>query len=180
MAFKRMSKEYNRVVGLDLSTNAIAYSLFVDGKLTEWGRWELKGDTDIRLKQASRVARNLGLRLKPDKLVYEAAAYVNNRKTVITLAMFYGAIVSSIALDHTVIKSVPAITWQNAIGNKSLTKAEKAHLRIMTPDKSAVWYKNKEREFRKQRTIQWVEKHHGVVLTDDDVADAIALTVGEV
>lgn len=180
MAFKSMKEKHERVVGLDLSTNAIAYSLFIEGELKEWGRWEFKGDTDSRLKQASRVAMQLGLRLKPDKIVYEAAAYVNNRKTVITLAMFYGAIVSGLAWKHTVIKSVPAITWQNAIGNKSLTKAEKAQIRLATPEKSAVWYKNAEREFRKQRTIQWVEKTYGVKLTDDDVADAIALTVGEV
>ena len=179
MGFSKMKKS-GRVVGLDLSTNCIAYSLFVDGELSEWGRWEFTGTTDDRLKQASRVARQLGLRLKPDKVVYEAAAYVNNRKTVIVLAQFYGAIVSAISQPNTVIRSVPAITWQNAIGNKALTKAEKAKIRLNSPDKSATWYKAAERDYRKKRTILWVRDTYGVCLTDDDVADAIALTIGEI
>lgn len=168
-------KQHETVVGLDLSTNSIAYSVFKNGLLVEYGEYRLTGETNNRLRQSSRYAKAMGERLNPDLIVYEGAAYINNRKTVMTLASFYGAITSGMMQPHTVLRDVPAMTWQAEIGNTKLSKEEKAKIRIDTPDKSAVWYKNAEREFRKQRTIDWVAKTYNVTLDSNDVADAVGV-----
>ena len=65
--------------------------------------------------------------------------------------------------------------WQNWAGNKRLTTAEKDAIRAATPDKSASWYKTQERQFRKQRTIKFVNERYGLKVDDDDIADAICI-----
>ena len=67
------------------------------------------------------------------------------------------------------------VAWQNWIGNKVLTKEEKTALRKETPGKSDSWYKGKEREFRKNRTIRLVNIEFMTDVSDNDVADAIAI-----
>jgi hypothetical protein len=56
-----------------------------------------------------------------------------------------------------------------------LNKEEKAALKKETPGKSESWYKNKEREFRKNRTIRLVNIEFMTNVDDNDVADAIAI-----
>ena len=173
MVFK--SDKYDRVLGLDLSTNSIAYSFFVKGELAEYGEIKMKGTTAQRNYQANQHGRILRQRLRPDFIMYESAVYMNSRKTVIALAEAYGSVVSSIAGPQTVVDSVVPVSWQSFIGNKALNKVEKTKIRMETPDKSASWYKEKERQFRKLRTIEWVYKTYGVSLNSDNVADAIGV-----
>jgi hypothetical protein len=62
------------------------------------------------------------------------------------------------------------------IGNKKLTKEEKLKIKQDNPgDHSFSWYKQKEREFRKERTIRWVNINFDTNIDDDDVADAVAI-----
>jgi hypothetical protein len=71
--------------------------------------------------------------------------------------------------------SINPITWQIYLGNGKLTKEEKLGIQAETPGKSASWYKNREREFRKQRTINVVNIIYDKSVTDNDVADAIGI-----
>jgi len=170
------STKPSRVLGLDLSTKSIAFSLFENGELTKWGEFDLKGSAWERLQAASYYAKVLRKECKPEMVAFESAAYVNNRQTVITLAYTYGAVVSNVMPSpKTPVKDIAAMTWQNAIGNKKLTIAEKKHIRDLTPNKSATWYKAAERNFRKQRTMDWVKTKFGVTVTSDNVGDAIAV-----
>lgn len=173
MVFKH--QKYDRILGLDLSTNSIAYSFFVRGKLVEYGEITMRGDTAHRNYLANQYGRELRRRLRPDFIMYESAVFMNSRKTVITLAEAYGSVVSSIAGPTTVVDSCVPVTWQSYIGNKALTKAEKTKIRMETPDKSASWYKEAERQYRKGRTMTWVENTFGVTAPTDNVSDAIAV-----
>jgi hypothetical protein len=90
--------------------------------------------------------------------------------------MSHGAIVSAASLtgvDN--IASVSPMEWQNWSGNKRLTVAEKESIRNATPGKTNSWYKSAERQFRKQKTIRFVNVRYDINVDDDDVADAIAI-----
>lgn len=164
-----------RIVGLDLSTKSIAFCLFVDGELEKYGELDLLGGPIQRLYQANRYARYLGEMLKPDLIAYESAVYIQNKKTVITLALSYGAVVSSMSRPHTEVREFIPVEWQNYIGNKALTQAEKDEIKKAFPGKSVNWYKNAGRDFRKQRTMDWVNQKFNLEIKSDNISDAIGV-----
>lgn len=168
-----------KIIGIDCSTNSLAFSIFEDGKLTYWGEIAFgKGDHLHRMNNANRVINGMLSQSQfqgIDRVVFEGAVFINNRQTVIDLAMAYGAAVAPFIKPGVQAESIAAITWQNKIGNKSWTKAEKAAVEKKFPGKSKSWYSSKLREMRKQRTMDWVKKEFGVKPANDNVADAIAI-----
>jgi hypothetical protein len=56
-----------------------------------------------------------------------------------------------------------------------LTKAEKEEIKKENPGHSFSWYKQKEREKRKNKTIKIVNIEFMTDIDDDDVADAVAI-----
>jgi hypothetical protein len=113
--------------------------------------------------------------LQADLVVFESAIYVQNKKTVILLAYAFGAVISALINNGAKIEEVSPLAWQNYIGNKPLTKAEKAAIEKDNPGKSKSWYQNKNREFRKQRTMDWAEAEYGIKVDSDNVSDAIGV-----
>jgi hypothetical protein len=90
--------------------------------------------------------------------------------------MVQGALLGAACMSGVrLIGSVSPMTWQNFIGNKKLTKEEKAEIVKKSPGKSVSWFKNEERKLRKQRTINYININYDKFLTDDDVADACAI-----
>lgn len=168
-----------KILGIDCSTNSLAFSVFEDGRLTHWGEVSFgKGDHLHRMNNANRVVSSMldqnqfrGI----DKVVFEGAVMIQNRQTVINLAMAYGAAVAPFIRPGVIAETIPPMTWQNKIGNKAWTKAEKAEVERKFPGKSKSWYSAKLREMRKQRTVDWVIKEFGIVPANDNVADAIAI-----
>ena len=73
------------------------------------------------------------------------------------------------------VVSCSPVSWQNWIGNKVLTKAEKEEIKKENPGHSFSWYKQKEREKRKNKTINIVNIEFMTDIDDDDVADAVAI-----
>jgi hypothetical protein len=101
---------------------------------------------------------------------------MNSPKTAADLALVQGAILAALSTAGVKeIKSINPIAWQTFIKNGRLTTPEKQAIRNEHPGKSDAWYKNKEREFRKQRTINFVNKKYNRLVTDNDIADAIGL-----
>jgi hypothetical protein len=70
---------------------------------------------------------------------------------------------------------VAPITWQNFIGNKKLTNEERFKIRQEQPGKSDSWYKNYERQVRKNKTIRYISVQYDRMVGDNDIADAIAI-----
>jgi len=92
------------------------------------------------------------------------------------LSLVQGAVVSAAYVSGVrVIKSITPMQWQNYIGTRLLTKNEKADLERKFPGKSKSWYKSKQRETRKNKTIDSVNDHFKINVSDDDVADAIGI-----
>jgi Flp pilus assembly secretin CpaC len=70
---------------------------------------------------------------------------------------------------------VSPITWQNYIGNKKLDNMEKLEIAKQNPNKAASTLKTIEREVRKQKTIRFVNAYYDKNISDNDVADAVAI-----
>jgi hypothetical protein len=73
------------------------------------------------------------------------------------------------------VVTVAPVSWQSHIGNKNFTNAEKMQVQKDFPGKSASWYKNKIREIRKQRTMNFFNDKFGTSISDNDVGDATGI-----
>lgn len=165
------------IVAVDASTNSLAFSYFVEGKLIKYGKIRFNGaDALYKAGDACKKAIQLFKIVNADALVIESAIYSNSPKTAMQLSLVQGAILGAAQVAG--IKNIKTITpmqWQNYIGTRLLTAAEKQDIAKKNPGKSKSWYKSKERETRKQRTIDSVNKNFKVKISDDDVADAIGV-----
>lgn len=165
-----------RVLGIDASTKAIAFCLYVDGEPSQWGIFKVNGaDIFERIRDASRKTSDLLSAFSPDYVAIEAAVFVNSQGVAIKLAYVYGGVMAALLEDGTKVVTVLPQQWQNYIGNKNLTKAEKDLIKTTTPGKSASWYYNTGREFRKGRTMGFFNDKYGTRITDDNVSDSFGL-----
>ena len=160
------------VMGVDLSTQSIAFSIFTGDGLKHYGKIYLQGETIYdRCGFISSQVRHLVEIYSPELIVIEAAVFVNNRQVVKKLSALVGAVagVGVRSLD------VPPVTWQTHIGNPLLTNTEKAKIKKKAKSKTASATKKAFRQFRKSRTISIVNKLYDIDVDDDDVADAIGV-----
>jgi len=165
------------IIAIDASTNSLAFSYFVNGKLIKYGKIRFSG-TEVFYKAGDACKKCIPFfkELRADAVVIESAIYSNSPKTAMQLSLVQGAIISAayVAGIRT-IKTITPMQWQNYIGTRLLTKSEKHDLQRKFPGKSKSWYKGKERESRKQKTIDSVYEQFKVKIDDDDVADAIGV-----
>ena len=109
-------------------------------------------------------------------MVIEKPIFANSPMTASNLALGQGALVGAAIFGGIErVIGVEPITWAAHIGNPNLTKKEKEQIKLDNPDASANRLKVMQRDFRKQRTIDYVNKKFYLSLTDDDVADAVAI-----
>jgi Holliday junction resolvasome RuvABC endonuclease subunit len=165
------------ILAIDASTNSMAFSVFENQKLKKFGKVNFHGNhvyekTGDATKKISSFLKDFDI----DAIVIESAIFTNSQKTAINLSLVQGAILGASQMyKRRVIVSCSPVTWQNWIGNKRLTKEEKADIKKQSPGHSFSWYKQKERELRKSRTIRKVNIEFNTSIDDDDVADAVAI-----
>jgi hypothetical protein len=154
----------------------LAFCLYDSTGPTKWGEVKFKGNNVFERIADGQAKVSASLNgLQPDLIIFESAVFIQNKKTVVLLAYAYGAIVAALMQPGIVVEEIPPITWQNAIGNKSFTKEEKAKVKRDFPDQKVAWYQSKLRDMRKQRTMDWVKAQYGIDVTNDNVGDAIAV-----
>lgn len=166
-----------RLMGIDASSQSIAFTVWADNKPVKWGKIYLDGKNIYeKCGDANRKMYALMDELDVDGVAIEAAIYVNNRQVVIALAQVFGSIIGvAEALGKTVQEVAPA-TWMSYIDNPMRPSAEeKDEVNKKYSDKSKNWRKNKHREIRKQRTINYFNENFNVEIDDDDVADSMAV-----
>ena len=170
----------NTICAIDASTNSIAFAIFdtQEKTLGAIGKINFEGN-DIYEK-----VMDAGKKVKAfidyyggfEAIVIEHTVFMNSPKTAADPALVQGAILGSAGQSKTkVIGKVSPITWQNYIGNKKISKDERAVIMMRNPGKSASWYKTFERNLRKQRTMDFVEFQYGRKVEDNDVADACGI-----
>lgn len=167
----------NRVISIDASTNSLAFAIFHDRHLQAHGKVAFTGtDAYYKAADAATKAKLFFQSYDVDAMVIESVPFMNSPKTALQLALVQGAIVGAMrSAGVKTLMPVTAMQWQNHIGNKSLTAAEKAAIIKANPGKSTSWYKEKGRAVRKQRTIDYVNKRFSLSLADNDVTDAIGI-----
>lgn len=164
------------VLGVDCSTNSFAFCLMNKDGPVRWGELKFKGSTVFeRLAYAQRNVAAMKEHLAADLVVFEGAIYVQNKKTVILLAYAFGAVISALMNDGAEVEDVSPMEWQNYIGNKALTKAEKQAIVDASPGRVASWYSDANRKYRKGRTMDWAKRTYGIEVTSDNVSDAVGV-----
>ena len=173
------TKPPNSFVTIDASTQSLAFAFVRNGTVVEYGKVKFEGSNlDEKIRDISLKTYAFFLKYPTDTIVIEDTVYINSPQTVTTLSKCHGALLAAAYLagvKHTF--KVSPIAWQSHIGTRLLTAPERARIKSQAPGKSAAWYKAKERQIRKQKTISTVNEEFGFHLTDDDIADACGLAM---
>lgn len=164
------------VMGVDMSTQAIAFSIFRDGDLEHYGKLYLRGDNIFdKYGDANKKMYHVLKLYEPEVVLIEAAVFVNNRQVVKKLSGIIGAIGGVAAALGARVDEIAPVSWQTHIGNPLLKKDDKEKIKKANPKAKAAKLKTIGREQRKQKTMELIEEHYDVVVKDDDVADAIGV-----
>lgn len=178
MSLAKLKKiEAHKVLGVDASTNSLAFCIFEGKQVVSYGEIHFEGsDVYERVLDAKRKTKALvdaGL-LEADFMALEAGIVVKSVHVGIKMAYVFGAIMGEILADHMEVIEVHPITWQSYIGNKNFTKAEKQAVKDEFPGKSENWYKAQIRKIRKQKTLDFM-REKGIITESDNVADSAGL-----
>ena len=178
MKIGKINQAPNKFCAIDASTNNLAFAVFEGGELKMCGKIIFSGATNYqKISDAAKKTKAFfEAHMDVEAVVIEHTVFINSPKTAADLALVQGAMLGAMSMSGVkTIKSINPITWQNFLGNGRLSNAEKAQLRAGSPEKSDSWYKQNEREFRKQRTIRFVNVQYDKKIKDNDVADAIGI-----
>lgn len=176
MSLAQLTKpKATKVLGIDASTNSLAFCLMDNNVPSRWGEITFQGaDVYERILDAKKKVKAFKNSLDYDFVVIEAAISVKSVHTGMKMAYVFGAIMGELLSDNVEVVEVHPITWQSYLGNKNFTKAEKQKVKDDFPGKSENWYKGKIREIRKSRTIDFA-RTLGINTENDNVADAAGI-----
>ena len=165
----------SKVLGIDASTNSIAFCLMHNMYPIKWGEIKFHGSNVYeRILDAKHKVKSLREKLDYDTICIEAAVSVKSVATGLKMAYMFGTIMGELMYDDTTIVEVHPLKWQGFINNPNFTKSEKETVKKDFPGKTDSWYKNKIRELRKQKTIVFA-KTLGIDTENDNVADAVGI-----
>ena len=166
----------NRVLGIDASTNSIAFCLMENDKPLKWGKIEFAGSDIYEKIYDAKVKVSAMLdQLKSDYIVVEGAVFVKSADAVIKLSYVYGVVIAELMSTGASVITISPSSWQAYIGNKNPTKDEKQAIRVKNPGYAESWYKSHLRNMRKQRTVDYFNNKYGLSLNDFDVADSFGI-----
>ena len=166
----------NRVLGIDASTNSIAFCLMENDVPLKWGKINIIGNDIYEKIYDAKVKMSVMLdELKSDYIVVEGAILVRSPDAVIKLSYVYGVVIAELMSTGAKVITISPTAWQAYIGNKNPTKDEKAGIRLKHPGYADSWYKTQIRNMRKQRTVDYFNKKYRLSLDDFDVADSFGI-----
>jgi Holliday junction resolvasome RuvABC endonuclease subunit len=166
----------HRVLGIDASTNSIAFCLMENDIPLKWGKVELSGSDIYEKIHDAKIKMHAMLEeLESDYIVVEGAVLVRSPDAVIKLSYVYGVVIAELMSTGAKVITISPTAWQAYIGNKNPTKDEKSAIRLANPGYADSWYKNQLRNMRKQRTADYFNKKYNIDLNDYDVADSFGI-----
>jgi Holliday junction resolvasome RuvABC endonuclease subunit len=165
-----------RVLGIDASTNSIAFCLLENNIPLKWGKINIEGaDIYEKIYDAKNKMSIMLDELKSDYIAVEGAVLVRSPDAVIKLSYVYGVVIAELMSTGAKVITISPTSWQAHIGNKNPTKDEKSAIRLANPGYAESWYKNQLRNMRKQRTADYFNKKYNLNLEDFDVADSFGI-----
>ena len=166
----------SRVLGIDASTNSVAFCLMENDKPLKWGKINFVGQDIYEKIHDAKIKTNVMLdQLKSDYIAVEGAILVRSPDAVIKLSYVYGVVIAELMSTGASVITIAPSSWQSYIGNKNPTKEEKAAIRAKSPGYADSWYKTQLRNMRKQRTVDYFNKKYDLGITDFDVADSFGI-----
>jgi len=166
----------NRVLGIDASTNSIAFCLMENDVPLKWGKINIVGNDIYEKIYDAKVKMSVMLdELKSDYIVVEGAILVRSPDAVIKLSYVYGVVIAELMSTGAKVITISPTAWQAYIGNKNPTKDEKSAVRVKNPGYADSWYKTQLRNMRKQRTVDYFNDKYKLSLEDFDVADSFGI-----
>ena len=166
----------HRVLGIDASTNSIAFCLMENDIPLKWGKVELSGSDIYEKIHDAKIKMHAMLEeLKSDYIVVEGAVLVRSPDAVIKLSYVYGVVIAELMSTGAKVITISPSSWQAFIGNKNPTKDEKSEIRLKNPGYAESWYKNQLRNMRKQRTVDYFNSKYNLEINDFDVADSFGI-----
>jgi Holliday junction resolvasome RuvABC endonuclease subunit len=164
------------VMGIDSSTQSLAFAVFSGQRLIKFGKINFEGNTSYeRLADSLHKIESLSNEFDVDYIAIEKAIMVRSTGTAIKLGMAIGVIIAAVLKSGTEVVEVAPIQWQSYIGNKNYNATQKAAIKKKFPGKSVSWYKEYIREQRKLSTINFFNKKFKLKNQDNDVADAMGV-----
>ena len=166
----------SKVLGIDASTNSIAFCLMENDVPLKWGKINLSGNDiyekiyDAKIKMSAMLEE-----LNADYIAVEGAVLVRSADAVIKLSYVYGVVIAELMSTGAKVITISPSSWQAYIGNNNPTKDEKAGIRIVNPGHADSWYKNQLRNMRKQRTADYFNRKYNLNVVDFDVADSFGI-----
>lgn len=168
--------KYDNVMGIDCSTNSLAFAIFNNECIVKYGEIQFVGkDVYHRAADAKNKLQALKDEFSIGYIAIEKTIMVRSIDTAIKMAFVAGTVISCLMDNNIKVVEIAPITWQGHIGNPNLSLKEKNSIKIMFPNKSKSWYQNKNREVRKQKTIDWVKSNFGLDIESNNITDAIGL-----
>ena len=166
----------NRVLGIDASTNSVAFCLMENDQPLKWGKIEFVGSDIYEKIYDAKVKMHVMLNeLKSDYIAVEGAILVRSPDAVIKLSYVYGVVIAELMSTGASVITISPSSWQAYIGNKNPTKDEKQAIRVKNPGYADSWYKTQLRNMRKQRTADYFNKKYNLNISDFDVADSFGI-----
>lgn len=163
-------------MGIDASTNSIAFCIFWNRRPIKWGKVNLNGSTIYdRILDAKQKVAALQDEFDVQYVAIEAAVFVKSAAVAIKLSYVYGAILAELMGQGVEVIDVAPMSWQSHIGNGPLTKAEKEKIKKDSPGKKPSWYQARGRDLRKQKTLDFFNKRWNMSLDDNDVGDSAGI-----
>jgi len=152
----------NRVLGIDASTNSVAFCLMENDKPLKWGKINFVGqDIYEKIHDAKVKTSSMLDELKSDYIAVEGAILVRSPDAVIKLSYVYGVVIAELMSTGASVITISPSSWQAYIGNN--------------PGYADSWYKTQLRNMRKQRTVDYFNNKYSLSVTDFDVADAFGI-----
>lgn len=164
------------MLGIDASTNSIAFCLMENDVPLKWGKINLAGNDIYEKIYDAKVKMSVMLdELQADYIAVEGAVLVRSADAVIKLSYVYGVVIAELMSTGAKVITIAPTSWQAYIGNNNPTKQEKTAIRLANPGYADSWYKNQLRNMRKQRTADYFNRKYKLSLSDYDVADSFGI-----
>jgi Holliday junction resolvasome RuvABC endonuclease subunit len=162
---------------IDASTNSMAFAYFIDHELVQYGKIKFAGEKIYdKLGDTAGKVKAFFSSCPTENMLIEKTIFANSPMVSANLSLSQGALIGAAKLAGVEnVYGVTPMSWQNFIGTRLLTKEEKDQIRLSNPNKSNSWYKNQERERRKQKTINTINKNFNIKIDDNDIADACGI-----
>lgn len=160
-----------RVLGIDPSSNSIAWTLVIEGRPVRWGKmlFHRKSSLGDKMKMLEPMLELIIAETNPTYIVIEQMISVQNPQTTRILSYIAGAIWYEFSKRGFQVEDVPPMTWKNYHG---YTKVTQKLIKCMG------WSKKEADHFRKSQLQDKIaDEWYWFRYQDSDVSDSCGIAL---